>query len=46
MNISAKLKTGNRLNGDIKSFTHHKKILSIKFHIAHAVTKIITRFDI
>lgn len=46
MKISAKLKIGNRGTGDMKSLTHHKSILSIKFHIAHATTNIIVRFDI
>jgi len=46
MKISAKLNMGNRLNIEMKSFTHHKNILSIKFHIAHAIINITTRFDI
>jgi len=44
--MSAKLKIGNRSNILIKSLTHHKNILSIKFQIAHAIKNIITRFDI
>lgn len=44
--ISAKLKIGNQSKTFIKSLTHHKNILSIKFQIAHANTNITTRFDI
>ncbi len=46
MNISARLKIGNRSKTNIKSLTHHKYILSIRFQIAHAMTNMTTRFDI
>ena len=42
--ISAMLKIGNRLNIMIKSLTHHKKILSIRFPIVHQIKKIVARF--
>ena len=46
INISAILNIGNRLKICIKSLTHHKKILSIKFQIVHHTKSIVARFHI
>lgn len=46
MNVSARLNIGNHLNTKIKSFTHHKKILSMRFHIVHHTKNIVARFHI
>ena len=44
MKVSARLNTGNRLKTKIKSLTHHKKILSIKFPSVHQIKNIVARF--
>ena len=45
MNVSAKLNIGNRLNNKMKSLTHHKKILSIRFPNVHQIKNIVARFQ-
>ena len=46
INVSAKLKIGNRLKIRMKSLTHHKKSLSIRFHSVHQIRNIVARFQI
>jgi hypothetical protein len=45
MKASARLNIGNRLNAKMKSLTHHKKILSIKFPNVHQIKNIVARFQ-
>lgn len=46
INVSARLNIGNRLKDRIKSLTHHKKILSMRFHMVHDTKNIVARFHI